>query len=435
MSHSIQSTIPRRRTALGIASATAACALMLGAAAARADEDAAASPAAPPGAPAGITVSGLVEAGITAADHGADRGPNYGHLFTDRTDQLVLNQAVGTIAKDAGSGDDFGWGFKLQGMYGTDARYTHFLGELDHTIGERTQLDIVEANVAFHVPDIAGGSLDLKVGQYASPLGAETIVASSNPLYSHSYIFNFGLPFKHTGALATLHLSGGIDLYGGVDSGVNTSLGREGDNNDAWSGIFGFGYASADGTVTLVALTHVGPENASTKAPLGLARANDEARWINDAVLTVKASDALTLITELNYVRDDLVKAEAFGAAQYATWKYSDAVSLTLRTELFRDVQGFYVSAYQGNQDYVLAEAGWPTQAPVLSAGQGATYMALTAGVTWKPAAALGWDALPDGLALRPEVRYDRSLGNARPFAGDQGQTTFGLDMLIPFGG
>ncbi|MEA1676224.1 outer membrane beta-barrel protein [Nitrospirillum sp. BR 11163] len=428
MSHSIQSTIPRRRIARHIASATAACALMLGAAAARADEDAAA-------APAGITFSGLVEAGITAADHGADRGPNYGHLFTDRTDQLVLNQAVGTIAKDAGSGDEFGWGFKLQGMYGTDARYTHFLGELDRTIGERTQLDIVEANVTFHVPEVAGGGLDLKVGQYASPLGAETIVASSNPLYSHSYIFNFGLPFKHTGALATLHLSGGIDLYGGVDSGVNTSLGRDGDNNDAWSGIFGFGYANADGTVTLVALTHVGPENASTKAPLGLARANDEARWINDAVLTVKASDALTLITELNYIRDDLVKAEAFGAAQYATWKYDDAVSLTLRTEVFRDVRGFYVAAFQGNQDYVLTEAGQPTRAPVLSAGQGATYMALTAGVTWKPAAALGWDALPDGLALRPEVRYDRSLGDARPFDGDQGQTTFGLDVLIPFGG
>ncbi|MDZ5648064.1 outer membrane beta-barrel protein [Nitrospirillum sp. BR 11828] len=426
MSHSIQSTIPRRRTARHIALASAACALTLVAVAARADDT--------PVAPADITVSGLVEAGITAANHGLDRAPNYGHLFTDRTDQLVLNQAVGTITKDAGSGDDLGWGFKLQGLYGTDARYTHFLGELDRAIGERTQLDIVEANVTAHIPQVAGGSLDLKVGQYASPLGAETIVASGNPLYSHSYIFNFGLPFKHTGALATLHLAGGIDLYGGVDSGVNTSLGRDGDNNDAWSGIFGFGYANADGTMTLVALTHAGPENASTKAPLGLARANDAARWINDAVLTVKASDALTLITELNYVRDDLVKAEAFGAAQYATWKYSDALSLTLRTELFRDVQGFYVSAYQGNQDYVLAEAGWPTRAPVLSAGQGATYLALTAGVTWKPAPSLGWDALPDGLALRPEVRYDRSLGNARPFAGEQGQTTFGLDMLIPFG-
>ncbi|WP_044559900.1 outer membrane beta-barrel protein, partial [Azospirillum sp. B4] len=173
MSHSIQSTIPRRRV---LCVATAACALTLGAVAAHADED-----AAPAGAPAGITFSGLVEVGVTAADHGADRGPNYGHLFTDRTDQLVLNQAVGTIAKDAGSGDDFGWGFKLQGMVGTDARYTHFLGELDRSIGERTQLDIVEANITAHIPQVAGGSLDLKVGQYASPLGAETIVASSNP--------------------------------------------------------------------------------------------------------------------------------------------------------------------------------------------------------------------------------------------------------------
>ncbi|MDE1147994.1 MAG: outer membrane beta-barrel protein [Azospirillaceae bacterium] len=420
MSHSILSTIPRRAR---LATAGAACALLLGAHAARADDT-----------PAGITVSGLVEAGITVADHDAAQGPNYGHLFTDRTDQLVLNQAVGTIAKDAGTGDDFGWGFKLQGMYGTDARYTHFLGELDRDIGERTQLDIVEANVAFHVPQVAGGSLDLKVGQYASPLGAETILASSNLLYSHSYIFNFGLPFKHTGALATLHLSGGVDLYGGVDSGVNTSLGHDGDNNDAWSGIFGFGYATPDGDVTLVALTHVGPENASAKAPLGFTNANHEARWINDAVLTVKAGETLTLITELNYVRDDLVRAEAMGAAQYATWKFDDSLSLTARAEVFRDVEGFYVAAFQGNQDYVLAEAGEPTQVPVLSAGQGATYGALTVGLTWKPAASLGWD-LPDGLALRPEVRLDRSLGDARPFDGGRSQTTFGLDMLIPLGG
>jgi hypothetical protein len=285
--------------------------------------------------------------------------------------------------------------------------------------------------VTFHVPDVAGGSLDLKVGQYASPLGAETILASANPLYSHSYIFNFGLPFKHTGALATLHLSGGIDLYGGVDSGVNTSLGKDGDNNDAWSGLFGFGYANADSTVTLVALTHVGPENASAKAPLGFANANDELRWINDAVLTVKPSDNLTLITELNYIRDDLVKAEGFGAAQYATWKFDDTLSLTGRAEVWRDVQGFYVAAFQGNQDYVLAEAGEPTRSPVLSAGQGATYGALTLGLTWKPD---NW-GMPDGFALRPEIRFDRSLGDARPFDNGDSQTTFGLDVLIPFGG
>ena len=53
-----------------------------------------------------------------------------------------------------------------------------------------------------HLPWITDGGIDLKVGQYPTPLGYETIDPSTNPFYSHSYIFQFGLPFKHTGALA-----------------------------------------------------------------------------------------------------------------------------------------------------------------------------------------------------------------------------------------
>ena len=45
----------------------------------------------------------------------------------------------------------------------------------------------------------AGGGTDVKFGQYPTPLGDEVIDATGNTFYSHSYIFNYGLPFKHTG--------------------------------------------------------------------------------------------------------------------------------------------------------------------------------------------------------------------------------------------
>ena len=84
------------------------------------------------------------------------------------------------------------------------------------------------------------GGIDLKVGQYPTPLGYETIDPSTNPFYSHSYIFQFGLPFKHTGGLAMTHVNDMLDIYAGIDTGTNTTFGPLGDNNGAIGGIGGF---------------------------------------------------------------------------------------------------------------------------------------------------------------------------------------------------
>ena len=112
-------------------------------------------------------------------------------------------------------------------MYGSDARYTHFLGVFDQTPGPgyENQFDIVEANVLLHVPFPTAGGMDVKAGMYPTPLGYEAIDPSTNPFYSHSYIFNFGLPLKHTGILTTSHLTPLVDLYLGIDTGENTTFG------------------------------------------------------------------------------------------------------------------------------------------------------------------------------------------------------------------
>ena len=72
-----------------------------------------------------------------------------------------------------------------------------------------------------------------------TPLGYETIDPSTNPFYSHSYIFQFGLPFKHTGALTATHVNRRLDVYAGIDTGTNTTFGPLGDNNGAVGGIGG----------------------------------------------------------------------------------------------------------------------------------------------------------------------------------------------------
>jgi hypothetical protein len=369
---------------------------------------------------------GHIEAGITGNPDDPSNGINFGHLFTDRANRPLLNQLLLTAERplDAkATGYDFG--FKLQGMYGSDARYTHSFNLFDRVTNNRNQFDIVEANGLVHTPLLTEGGIDLKLGVFPSPMSAEVIDAAGNALYSHSYIFNFGVPFKHTGGLATIHLTPIIDLYAGVDTGVNAWLGRKGDNNSAGAGQAGIGLNLMGGNLTVLALTHIGPENARGTAGV---QANSDLRYLNDIVTTWKASDALTLTTDLNYIRDDGLHAIGYGGAQYAVYALSDSISLVGRGEVWRDNNGAFVAAFPGSQDFVNSERGLP--ATTISGGR-TTYGALTFGVNYKPEV----PKAIEGFVIRPEIRYDSSLNGTKPFNAGKSdhQVTIAADVVLPF--
>jgi hypothetical protein len=291
-------------------------------------EEKKAEEAAAPAGPPVFAVWAQAEAGITANPNTSWGGTNYGHLFTDKANQPVLNQLLVTAEKPIDTATDYDIGFRLQGMFGSDARYTHFLGELDDTIkGDRHQLDIVEAWVGIHTPWIGEGGMEIKVGQYPTLLGAEVIDPSGNYLYSKSYIFNYGLPLKNTGIMTITHVNSLLDVYLGVDTGVNTSFPDSGDPNTAYAfqGGFGLNGFAFDGKLSMVAFTHIGPEDAI----IALPHANSRMRYLNDVVFTMKWSDALTTMTELNYIKDDGYHALAWGVAEYAKYQLTEEVALT----------------------------------------------------------------------------------------------------------
>ena len=192
------------------------------------------APAAPPASFAsGVKFTAHVEGGATFNAVEPDNGVNFGHLFTDKPNDGLLNSAAITLERDIdpkATGVDFG--FKLQGYYGSDARYTHFIGEIDRDIARRNQFDVVEANITVHTPILFKGGIDVKGGQFSTPIGQEVIDPTGNFFYSHTYIFNFGIPFKHTGILTTSHVSPILDVYAGYTTGVNTSFGHKGGYND-----------------------------------------------------------------------------------------------------------------------------------------------------------------------------------------------------------
>jgi hypothetical protein len=390
-----------------------------------------ATPAAPAAWSDAITLGAQIEGGVTFNPAGPKT--NFGQLFTDHPNQPTLNQVLATFARDIPKGTS-GWdvGFHFTGLYGSDARYTHSLGVFDYALSQRYQFDVVEASASVRVPVLGG--LDVKAGIYPTPLGFETIDPSTNPFYSHSYIFNFGLPLKHFGVLAVLHATDTLDLYGAVDGGENTTWGdQQGNNDGAADGLFGIGFTLLGGRLTGGALSHFGPENPSLgkNQPLGLYNANHYFRYENDAYATYKWTDKLSTTTEVNYIKDEnpLINApEGWGIAQYVAYTLTDTITLNARAEVFRDGKGFWVNYFPGNLDYVNAEYGKSNTAVT---GPHATYGEITLGTTLKP-------DLPkpvSGLLIRPELRYDTTLAGPNAFNNgkDKGSFTIATDFVLSF--
>jgi hypothetical protein len=412
--------------------ATSAAAALLCAGAAWADDQAAPAAAAPaaPAAPAswvsGIKVHAQVEVGTTLNPDSPSDNLNFGHLFTDRSNQVLLNGVSLTAERDPDtSSKTVDIGFKVQASYGSDARYTQLIGEFNRSINSINQFDLVEANLQAHLPILTSGGMEFKIGQYGTLEGAEVMDPSGNFFYSHSYLFNFGIPLKHTGVMTETHLSPLVDLYLGADSGVNTFLGSGGGAEDNVIHFHG-GIGLNLGKVTILATTHIGPEDYAGVG-VGIHGKN---RYLNDAVVTWKINDKLTAVTDLNYIYDDAYKASGGGVVQYLTYAINPAFSVGVRGEVWRDSNGFYVAAFPGHFDFINLLGGYASGAAV-SPGKPATYGEITLGLNYKPQ---GLPKAIDGIVIRPELRYDGTFDGVKAYdAGTKSsQFTFGLDVVVP---
>lgn len=329
-------------------------------------------PEAPPPPPAWldtVTVDGYVEGGVAVNFNQPFNKLNWGHLYTDRANWPAFNGAVLTVQRPLDpKAEGYDFGFKLQGMIGEDMRYNHYLGVLDYAIRSRTQIGPIEANVLAHLPwitPLTQGGIDIKLGMFPTYNGAELIYAKDNLFYSHSYIFNYG-PFIHTGAMVTSHVNSWLDVYTGVTSGVNTSLGWPGDNNAAASFHGGFGLNLLDGDLTILAITHTGPENARQTDPLGVGwpigfagvpftdggwptvltagwpfnqggfggpggcacNVNSAIRSFNNLTTTWKATEDLTFVTDISFMMESGWNPSSFGLPQKA-WAAANAITGT----------------------------------------------------------------------------------------------------------
>jgi hypothetical protein len=367
-----------------------------------------------------LAIYGWIETGLTGNVDAPKDNQNFGRLFDDRSNEFVMNQAVITAERALDPKVGFDWGFKLQFLFGTDAHFIHSLGLLDHRmVRSLYQPDIPEAYLSLHLPIFTEGGVDLKLGKFVTLEGAETIDPRTNPFYSHTYIFNFGIPFNHTGALFTLYATKWLNLVAGVTRGVNTSID---DNNDALAFHGGIGLHLNEEKFVVSAATHIGPETTGN---------NHDLRYLNTITATWKITDKLTSITDINYTHDDAADASAYGVAQYLTYAINDKITAKIRGELWRDDKGFYAAQFADPRDPLRALGGEPTIDPRTVGGGRTTYGALTIGLDIKP-------PVPKPLAaltIRPELRVDHSFSDTRPFNDSSDDTMFtaAIDVIVSF--
>ena len=125
----------------------------------------------------------------------------------------------------------------------------------------------------------------------------------------------------------------------GVDTGTNTTFGPLGDNNGAIGGIGGFNLTLMDGKLTVLALTHFGPEHATRVLVAARLQCQRAVALLQRRADHLEGDRHLTLVTEVNWVRDDLRRrpgkpVNGFGIAQYASYTLTDTMTLNGRAEV-----------------------------------------------------------------------------------------------------
>ena len=168
---------------------------------------------------AGVKFYGWVDAGVNGSTSKITNSP-MSYDFMPNTP--TLNQAVLMIERDPDmvQTKKVDWGFLVNGIYGTDYRFTTAKGFFSDQLLKHNNiygLDLTQVFVEVYVPQVAQGML-IKVGRFISPSDIEAQWAPQNYLYSHSLMFAVD-PYTYTGLQTTIRLHPQFQLQFGIHAG------------------------------------------------------------------------------------------------------------------------------------------------------------------------------------------------------------------------
>ena len=283
-----------------------------------------------------LGLSIYLQGGYTFNFENPSTGENGLRIFDHLSNSFTLDLAQVLFNKDAAVG---GLGYRLKLDVGETAKFIHSKG----LGGNNDEFDLTEAYVDYVAP--LGKGLKLRFGKFVTMAGAEVIEARDNPNYSRSFLFNYAIPFTHTGFMASYPFSeqwtASLYLVNGWD---NTD-----DNNQGKTGGLSVAYTPMEQFSTTLNLMY-GPEKDNN---------NHDDRFLLDWVGTVKPIKNLSFILNIDYGTDqhsapDGGEAKWYGWAVIGKYDFNDWFSVALRGEYFNDPQGFRTGTAQRLKEITL---------------------------------------------------------------------------------
>ena len=267
-----------------------------------------------------------------------ESGTNGLRIFDQKANTFTLDLAQLVFNKDAAVG---GIGYRLKLSAGETAKYIHASG-----LGNPGDaFDLTEAYINYVAP--VGSGLKLQLGKFVTMMGAEVIEAKDNMNYSRGLLFNYAIPFTHTGFMTNYAFS----------DKVNASLyvvnGWDNFNDEGSSKSY------------CVSLNVTPSEQFSAVVNLMNGREKDQQtgiespRFISDTVITIKPVKNLTFVINPDYAYQSRSAPNGgdvrwYGVAGYVKYDFSDLFSASLRGEYFKDSEGARTGTAQAAKDITL---------------------------------------------------------------------------------
>jgi Putative beta-barrel porin-2, OmpL-like. bbp2 len=188
-----------------------------------------------------------------------------------------------------------------------------------------------------------GKGLQINLGKFVTPAGAEVIESKDNWNYSRGLLFSWAIPYFHYGMNAKYAFNDKLAITGYVMNGWNGSI----DNNSGKTGGVSIAWTPNKKT----ALTEnflFGPEQTND---------NSDFRELSDTVLTFNPTAKLSLMANVDYGHDTItttpsISASWGGAALYAKYAPNDKYAFAIRGEYFDDHEGFATGTAQNMGEF-----------------------------------------------------------------------------------
>ena len=337
----------------------------------------------------GFSVGGWAQMGY----HSKDRQLS----FNQHADRANLHQLWMHVEKDATAAEGFGWGGRVDYVYGVDAQDTQAFGINNNHWDNDWDNGIYGTAMPQAYGEVAYGDSSIKFGHFYTIIGYEVVTAPDNFFYSHAYTMINSEPFTHTGALFTHNQGEYITMWAGYSAGWDSGFEDNGDAVLAGTSLvltdfLTFTYTGVYG--------RFGEQNAIFTQERGQMHSFVTSLELGDFNYVMQIDLLDTNDHQATLVRDTLA------VNNYLLYQLMDEVSAGVRFE-------WYNVANSQTDSYDIYD--------------------LTFGLNIRPC---------DCVTVRPEVRWDwdRDINSPRILEANQltgaarnNQMTFGIDAIVGF--